>query len=94
VPLCALVVASLASYDGSPGTLVNTNVWEDCIDEGSAWHAWAVEQLQVCSQRSPLHITLVVFTELLVPGPGVTALDALPMSIRRSARAFPGPAPR
>lgn len=33
--------------------------------------------LQACSQRSPLHVSLVVFTELLVPGPDVVALDAL-----------------
>lgn len=72
-----MAVASLASYDGSAGTLVDTNVWIDCIDEGSDWHDWAVEQLQVCSQRSPLHVNLIVFTELLVPAPDVAALDAL-----------------
>lgn len=77
MPLRAVVGASLASYDGSAGTLVDTNVWVDCIDEDSAWHDWAVEQLQACSQRSPLHINLIVFTELLVPGTDVRALDAL-----------------
>lgn len=76
-PRRAVVAASLASYDGSAGTLVDTNVWVDCIDEGSPWHGWAVERLQACSQRSPLHVNLIVFTELLVPGPDVAALDAL-----------------
>ena len=69
--------ASLAGYDGSAGTLVDTNVWIDCIDEASAWHEWAVEQLQTTSQQSPLHVNLIIYTELLVPGPDVGALDAL-----------------
>jgi predicted nucleic acid-binding protein len=72
-----VAVASLASYDGSAGTLVDTNIWVDCIDEASQWHEWAVEQLQVCSERSPLHVNLVIYTELLVPGPNVEALDSL-----------------
>lgn len=67
----------LAAYDGSAGTIVDTNVWIDCIDEGSACHDWALEQLQACSERAPLHINLVIYTELLVPGPDVQALDAL-----------------
>jgi predicted nucleic acid-binding protein len=69
--------ASLLDYDGSAGTLVDTNVWIDCIDDGSPWHEWAVEQLQRLSGRSPLHVNLIVYTELLVPGPDVAALDAL-----------------
>ena len=69
--------ASLANYDGSAGTLVDTNVWVDCIDENSPWHEWAVEQLQACSERSPLHVNLIVYTELLVPRPSVQALDAM-----------------
>jgi len=73
----AVVTASLASYDGSAGFLVDTNVWVDCIDEASPWHAWAVEQLQSCSERSPLHVNLIIYTELLVPCPDVAALDAL-----------------
>ena len=67
----------LANYDGSAGTLVDTNVWIDCIDEASPWNEWAVEQLQTCSERSPLHVNLIIYTELLVPGPKVDALDAL-----------------
>lgn len=67
----------LASYDGSAGTLVDTNVWVDCIDEASPWRDWAVEQLQRCSERSPLHVNLIIYTELLVPGPDVAALDTL-----------------
>jgi predicted nucleic acid-binding protein len=71
------LAADLAAYDGSAGTLVDTNVWIDCIDARSAWHVWAVDQLQRLSERAPLHINLIVYTELLVPGPDVEALDAL-----------------
>ena len=72
-----MVAASLASYDGSAGTLVDTNVWVDCIDPESPWHEWAVEQLQRCSERAPLHVNLIIYTELLVPGPDVASLDEL-----------------
>lgn len=67
----------LASYDGSAGFLVDSNVWIDCIDESSAWHDWAVDHLQACSERAPLHVNLVIYTELLVPEPDVAALDAM-----------------
>ncbi len=76
-PVHAVVTASLANYDGSAGVLVDTNIWIDCIDEASPWHDWAVEQLQRCSERSPLHVNLMIYTELLVPRPNVDALDAL-----------------
>ena len=69
--------ASLANYDGSTGVLVDTNVWVDCIDETSHWHSWATEQLQACSERYPLHVNVVIYTELLIPGPNVAALDAM-----------------
>lgn len=69
--------ASLAQYDGSAGVLVDTNVWLDCIDVSSAWHVWAVDQLQQCSERFPLHVNVVVYAELLIPGPEVDAVDAL-----------------
>ena len=72
-----VAAASLANYDGSAGTLVDTNVWLDCIDENSPWHEWSMNQLQSCSERSPLHINLIIYTELLVPGPSLAALDAL-----------------
>lgn len=68
---------SLAHYDGSSGFLVDSNVWIDCIDAASPWHVWAVDQLQASSERAPLHINLVIYTELLVPGPDVAALDAM-----------------
>jgi predicted nucleic acid-binding protein len=67
----------LSSYDGSAGTLVDTNVWIDCIDAASPWNRWAVDQLQARSERSPLHVNLIIYTELLVPGPDIDALDAL-----------------
>ena len=72
-----VAAASLLSYDGSAGVLVDTNIWVDCIDKASPWHDWAIEQLQVCSERSPLHVNLVIYTELLVPDPDVAALDNL-----------------
>ena len=33
--------------------------------------------MQACSERAPLHINLVIHTELLVPEPDIDALDAL-----------------
>lgn len=72
-----MAAASLADYHGTAGTLVDTNVWVDCIDEASPWHGWATEQLQLCSERAPLHVNIVIYAELLIPGPDVDALDAL-----------------
>ncbi len=72
-----MAVASLLSYDGSAGILVDTNVWVDCMDQKSSWHDWAIEQLQTCSERAPLHVNLIIYTELLVPDPDVAALDSL-----------------
>ena len=72
-----MAAVSLADYDGSAGMLVDTNVWVDCIDEASPWHDWAMEQLQTCSERSPLHVNIVIYSELLIPRPDVSALDAL-----------------
>ena len=80
-----MAVGRLAQYDGSAGTLVDTNVWIDCIDASSPWHDWAVEQLQIRSARAPLHVNLVIYTELLVPGPSVEALDAL-LDVYRTLR--------
>jgi predicted nucleic acid-binding protein len=67
----------LSDYDGSSGYLVDSNVWVDCIDAASAWHDWAIDQLQACSESAPLHINLIIYTELLVPAPDLAALDAL-----------------
>lgn len=69
--------ASQSDYDGSAGALVDTDIWIDCIDRHSAWHGWAVEQQQRCSERFPLHINLIIYTELRVPGPDTGLLDAL-----------------
>jgi predicted nucleic acid-binding protein len=71
------VADALHRYDGSAGALVDTNVWIDCMDRASPWHDWAVDQLQHCSGRFPLHVNLVIYTGLLVPGPDPQALDAL-----------------
>ena len=70
-------MASLAHYDGSAGVRVDTNVWVDCMDTTSPWNHWAVDQLQACSERAPLHVNVIIYSELLVPGPDVSALDAL-----------------
>lgn len=72
-----MLAASLKSYDGSAGVLVDTNVWIDCIDDTSTWHGWSVEQLQRCSERALLHVNLIIYTELLVPGTDARALDAM-----------------
>ena len=72
-----MALTSLDEYDGTAGILVDTNVWIDCIDESSSWHQWAIEQLQSCSERYPLHVNIVIYSELLIPGPDVTALDAM-----------------
>ena len=72
-----MAALSLATYNGSAGFLVETNIWIDCMDPASPWHARAVDQLQTCSERAPLHVNLVIQTELLVPEPAVDALDAL-----------------
>ena len=70
-------MASLAHHDGSAGVLVDTNVWVDCMDTASPWNRWAVDQLQACSERAPLHVNVIIYSELLVPGPDVSALNAL-----------------
>ena len=80
---------SLSAYDGSAGFLVDTSIWIDCIDPASPWHAWAVDQLQACSERAPLHVNLVIYTELLVPEPTVDALDALLDVYETQRRALP-----
>lgn len=72
-----MALGSLAGYDGTAGVLVDTNVWVDCIDEDSPWHAWAIERLQICSERCPLHLNVVIYSELLIPGPDVQALNAM-----------------
>ena len=69
--------AGLGAYDGSAGVMVDTNVWVDCIDERSPWHGWAIDQLQACIEKAPLHVNIVIYTELLVPQPDVSALDAM-----------------
>ncbi len=69
--------ASLAAYDGSAGVLVDTNVWIDCIDARSAWHGWAIDSLQACSEKAPLHINPIIYAELLVPVTDANALDVL-----------------
>jgi predicted nucleic acid-binding protein len=56
---------------------VDTNIWIDCIGADNRWYDWSVEQLQRCSEQAPLHVNLVIYTELLIPGPDVAALDVM-----------------
>jgi predicted nucleic acid-binding protein len=72
-----VALASLSGYDGTAGVLVDTNVWVDCIDEASPWHDWATEKLQTLSERCPLHVNIIIYAELLIPGSDVRALDAM-----------------
>ena len=72
-----MTMTDLSAYDGSAGFLVDTNVWIDCMDANSPWHQWSVDQVQYCSERAPLHVNVIIYTELLVPGPDVDALDAM-----------------
>lgn len=70
-------LSGLAGYDGSAGVMVDTTVWVDCIDASSRWHEWAIEQLQACGERAPLHVNIIIYAELLVPRPDRRALDDL-----------------
>lgn len=72
-----MIMLDLTRYDGSAGFLIDTNIWIDCMDSGSRWHEWSVDQLQHCSEQAPLHVNLVIYTELLIPGPDVGALEAM-----------------
>jgi predicted nucleic acid-binding protein len=67
----------LADCDASAGTLVDTDIWVDCLDPASPWHDGAINPPQACSERLPLHINLIIYTEPLVPGPDIAALDAM-----------------
>ena len=69
--------ASLASYDETAGIRVDTNVWVDCIDEASPWHSWPTEQLHACSEWYPLHVNIIIYSELRIPGPDVGAVNAM-----------------
>jgi predicted nucleic acid-binding protein len=72
-----LEAGSSTDYDGSAGTLVDSNIWIDCINADSPWHEWAVEQLQTCVERGPLHINVLVLTELLAPKLNEPALNEM-----------------
>jgi predicted nucleic acid-binding protein len=72
-----VALTSLDEYDGTKGILVDTNVSIDCIDESSSWHQWAIEQLQSRSEHYRLHVNIVIYSELLIPGPDIAALDPM-----------------
>ena len=69
--------ASVIHYDGTAGTLIDTNVWVDCMDQTSPWHNWALDHIQSCGERAPLHTNVIIYAELLVQGLAATALDAV-----------------
>jgi predicted nucleic acid-binding protein len=68
-------MASLSHYDGGSGFMVDSNVWIDCMDASSPWHDWAIDQLQACSEQGVLHINVLIYAELLVPGTPPRLLD-------------------
>ncbi len=63
------------TYQGDAGFLVDTNIWVDCMDGNSAWQSWSLSQLQGCIERAPLHVNIIIFTELLLPNPDPQAID-------------------
>lgn len=73
----AAVNHSSFSYDGTAGIMVDSNVWIDLMDVRSAWHAWAVDQLDVAGQRAALHINPLIYAELLIPGTDSDIVDAI-----------------
>ncbi len=64
----------------APGARLHARLGGDAPSTGAALpfivHR-AVDRLQACSERAPLHINLVIYTELLVPEPEVAVLDAM-----------------
>lgn len=68
-------------YDGTSGYLVDSNVWIDCMRPDSPWHNWAVDALQACAERAPLHVNLIVFTELLGLNAPVDLVDEMLASV-------------
>lgn len=65
------------AYDGTAGIMVDSNVWIDLMDVRSAWHAWAVDQLDAAGQRAALHINPLIYAELLIPGTDSDIVDAI-----------------
>jgi predicted nucleic acid-binding protein len=63
----------LAGYDGSAGTLLDTNVWIDCIDEAGPWNGWAVEQLVPGPDVDALDALLDVYGTVRSPLPWACA---------------------
>ncbi len=45
------------------------------MDGNSDWQAWSLAQLQTCVQRAPLHLNIVIYTELLLLGTDPRAID-------------------
>jgi predicted nucleic acid-binding protein len=84
----------LSGYDGSSGFLIDSNVWIDCMDSASAWHEWAIEQLQACSERGVLHTNVLIYTELLMPGTDAFSLDMMlsVYDVQRTALPWPSAA--
>ncbi len=76
-PKSAAVSHPSFTYDGTAGIMVDSNVWIDLMDVRSAWHAWAVDQLDAAGQRAALHINPLIYAELLIPGTDSDIVDAI-----------------
>ena len=65
--------------------LVDSNVLIDIFREESEWYRWSFDQLHLLSQSSVLVINPIIYAEVSVPFPDITALEAaLPRpSLRR-----------
>lgn len=84
----------LAAYDGSAGTLVDSSVWIDCLHPRSPWHDWAIDSVQACSERAPLHVNIVIYAELLAPHVAPDAVDEVlgVYDVRRTGLPWPSAA--
>jgi predicted nucleic acid-binding protein len=47
------------------------------MNPSSPWHDWSINQLQSCSEKAPLHVNLIIFSELLVPIKDSSVVDTL-----------------
>lgn len=47
------------------GTLVDTNVWIDILNEDLDWAAWSGARLAEAFERGPVHVNQLIFAELL-----------------------------
>jgi predicted nucleic acid-binding protein len=58
------------------GTLVDTNVWLDVLNEDADWLEWSGSQLADAIERGPVLINQLIYAELLTRIDEPTGLDA------------------